>query len=81
LHNRTKQSELIDSMKRNTDNQFFRNLTEYLELRISSQKDLLVSTLDVDEMKRIQGRILELQELLKGLTRKPLKDQHTGAFG
>jgi phosphopantetheine adenylyltransferase len=69
-------------MKRNTDSQFFSNLTGYLELRISLQKDSLVSTVDMEEMKRIQGRVLELQEFLKALTRKPVAVQeHTGAFG
>jgi hypothetical protein len=69
-------------MKRNTDSQSFSNLTEYLELRISLQKDSLVSTVDMEEMKRIQGRVLELQEFLKALTRKPVAVQeHTGAFG
>jgi hypothetical protein len=68
-------------MKRNTDSQFFSNLTGYLELRISLQKDSLVSTVDMEEMKRIQGRVLELQEFLKALTRKPIEaKQATGSF-
>ena len=78
---KTKQSELIASMKRNTDNQFFRNLVAYLELRITLQKDCLVGSVDMDEIKRIQGRVLELQEFLKNLTRSTtVKDKHTGAF-
>jgi hypothetical protein len=78
---KTRQQELINDMKRNTDSQSFSNLTEYLELRISLQKDSLVSTVDMEEMKRIQGRVLEMQEFLKALTRKPVvAQQHTGAF-
>jgi hypothetical protein len=77
---KTVQKELIDLMKRNTDNQFFMNLTRYLELRITLQKDTLVGTLDMDEVKRIQGRVLELQEFLKALRRRPVEKQHTGSF-
>jgi hypothetical protein len=68
-------------MKRNTDNQFFSNLTDYLELRISLQKDAMVSAVDMEEIKRIQGRVLEMQDFLKALTRKPIEaKQATGAF-
>ena len=67
-------------MKRNTDNQFFCNLTEYLELRMTLQKDLIVNTTDMDEVKRLQGRCHELSEMLKALTRKPVEQQPTGAF-
>jgi hypothetical protein len=77
---KTKQQELIVAMKRNTDNQFFRNLTEYIELRISLQKDSLVRAEDEAEIKRIQGRVLEMQDFLKALTRKPVGQQATGAF-
>jgi hypothetical protein len=78
---KTRQQELINDMKRNTDSQFFGNLTEYLELRISLQKDSMVSSVDMEEVKRIQGRVLEMQELLKALTRKPVKStQYTGSF-
>jgi len=78
---KTRQQELINDMKRNTDSQSFSNLTEYLELRISLQKDAMVSAVDMDEIKRIQGRVLEMQEFLKALTRKPVDaSQYTGSF-
>jgi hypothetical protein len=77
---KTKQQELIKAMKRNTNSQFYSDLTSYLELRIGIQKDSLVSAVDMDEIKRIQGRVLEMQELLKALTRKPVQAQSTGAF-
>ena len=77
---KTKQQELSSAMKRNTDSPFFSNLTEYLELRLTLQKDSLVTAVDIDEVKRIQGRCLELSEMLKALTRKPVQAQSTGAF-
>ena len=78
---KTKQQNLIDAMKRNTDSSFFSNLTEYLKLRIRLQKDSLVGADDLTEINRIQGRVLEMDELLKALTRKPVEaSQHTGAF-
>lgn len=79
---KTKQREYLEAMKRNPDNHFFVSLTNYLELRIELQKDCLVGQPDMDEIKRIQGRVLELQEFLKGLTRKPSAvPEHTGGFG
>jgi hypothetical protein len=67
-------------MKRNTDNPFFVTLVKYLELRIALQKDSLVGAVDVDEIRRIQGRVLELQEFLKALQRVPVENKYTGSF-
>jgi hypothetical protein len=72
--------ELMDSMRRNTDNQFFRNLVDYLSLRLRLHKDMLVNAVDVDEIKRLQGRCLELSEMLRALQRPPIQAQSTGSF-
>jgi hypothetical protein len=78
LANRT---ELINRLKRNTDNQFFLDLVQLLEFRLSVIKDQLVKCTDEPETKRLQGRGQELQELITDLTRKPLvSKQATGAF-
>jgi len=78
---KTNEQALIEAMKRNTDSQSYSNLTEYLELRISLHMTTLVGAEDIAEIKRLQGRVLELQHFLKGLTRKPVAvQQHTGAF-
>jgi hypothetical protein len=77
----TKANELINSMKRNTDNQFYLNLVGYLELQLELKKTMLVGADDMDEVKRIQGRCRELSDMLKALTRKPVNvSQHSGAF-
>lgn len=68
-------------MRRNTDSQFYTDLIEYLELKLTLQKDTLVSAVDMDEIKRIQGRCLEISDMLKALTRKPVQTSNsTGSF-
>ena len=74
------QKELIASMKRNTDNQFFIDLVKFIELRITLNTMMLVTCLDMDEVKRLQGRVLELQEFKRDLARKPIKTQESGGF-
>ena len=77
---KTKQNELLNSLRRNTDNTFFINLVQLLDLKLGLIKDQLVRCIDDDETKRLQGRAMELSDLLAGLQRKPVKPQHTGAF-
>lgn len=71
---------LYSSLKRNPDNQFYLDLVKLLEFRLDVVKKQLVKAVEEGEMKRIQGRALELTELLQGLQRKPVQEQHTGAF-
>jgi hypothetical protein len=70
----------MDSMKRNTDNQFYRNLVDYLELKLSLAKQQLVGAVGIDDISKLQGRCLELSEMLKDLQRKALEPQFTGSF-
>lgn len=72
--------ELIDAMKRNTDNHFYMSLKEYAETRIYEVQELLVKETDMDNIMRLQGRATEMRELLDGLTRKPIAEQYEGAF-
>ena len=71
---------LYNSLRRNTDNSFYLDLIKLLEFKLDIAKSQLVDAVDVDEMKRLQGRAAELKEILVALQRKPIKSQLTGAF-
>ena len=76
-----KQTAIINRLKRNTDNQFYIDLLEYLDNRLEVIKVQLVNAPDDDEFKRLQGRGRELHEFITALTRKPIDvKQHSGAF-
>jgi hypothetical protein len=74
-------SEMYTSLKRNPDNKFFLDLIKLLEFKLDTSKTQLVKAVGVDEFQKIQGRALELTELLQGLQRKPVHKQPDGAFG
>ena len=76
----TKQQEYLEALKRNTDNSFYLNLVKLLELKLILIKDQIIRCIDDDEVKRLQGRGIELQDLISSLKRKPVKPQHTGSF-
>jgi len=78
---KTQQQEYITSMKRNPDGAQYKLLLKYLELRIGALKDQLLTESDMDEIKRIQGRGLEINDMLKALTRKPVVNEFDGAYG
>lgn len=71
----------IESLKRNPDGAAYKVLLHYLELRIEHCKDLLIKETDMDEVKRIQGRAMEIRDMLSGLTRKPVVNKFDGAYG
>jgi hypothetical protein len=73
-------TELYNSLKRNTDNQFYLDLIKLLEFRLDTAKGQLVDAVDIDEMKRLQGRAAELKDILTALQRRPIQSQQTGAF-
>ena len=72
--------ELLVSLQRNPDNQFYMQLRDYINRRSEEIRDLMCNETDMDEVKRLQGRAGELKDLLVGLDRKPVVDQYTGAF-
>lgn len=73
---------LMTSLKAHPDNDAFINLTTYLEFRISVIEKQLVKALEDDEIKRLQGRALELTEFLEDLRRRPVdaNASFTGSF-
>jgi hypothetical protein len=77
---KTRSRILIDSMKRNTESNFYLHLCEYLKLREHEVQELLCKTDDVHDIFRLQGRVTELNEFLKALERKPVVNQYDGAF-
>jgi hypothetical protein len=72
---------LIDSIRRNPDNNFLINLKKYLELRVSELNSQWPKVTDVEEIKRMQGRSLEIAEFLKALERVPVENKYDGAYG
>jgi hypothetical protein len=75
------QKEIINRLKRNTDNQFYVDLLDYSNGRLEVIKMQLLKCTDDDEFKRLQGRGRELDDLIMALTRKPVSiTQHTGSF-
>jgi ppGpp synthetase/RelA/SpoT-type nucleotidyltranferase len=74
------QTALFNNLKRSPDNQFYIDLTTLLNAKLDTVKDQLVESNDTEDILRLQGRAKELTELLKGLTRKPIKKQFDGAF-
>ena len=72
---------LMDSMKRNPDGAVYKLLLKYLELRIADLKEKLLTETDMDEVKRIQGRGLEIRDMILALTRKPVVNEFDGAYG
>jgi hypothetical protein len=78
---KTKQNEYLDSLRRNPDNQFYLTLVKLLQLKLDLAKDQWVRCTDDGEGKRLQGRALELEDLIKALKRKPVVvTEHTGSF-
>jgi hypothetical protein len=54
---------------------------DLLEFRLAVIKNQWLKGTDEDEGKRLQGRGLEIQEMITALTRKPVKEQtFTGSF-
>lgn len=55
-------------------------LERFITARLAEIQGQYKLQTDMDEVKRLQGRELELNDMLKGMTRRTLSDQHTGGF-
>ena len=71
---------LYNSLKRNTDNQFYVDLVKLLEFRLDTVKNQMIDTVDPNELHKLQGRGCELRDMLTSLQRRPVGAQRTGAF-
>lgn len=71
---------LYNSLRRNTDNSFYLDLVKLLEFKLDTVKNQLIDAVEINDMKRLQGRAAELKEMLTALQRKPIVRQQTGAF-
>jgi hypothetical protein len=80
LVNNKNRKVLLGLLKSHPTGESFINLTNYLEFQIETIKDKLMRVTDEDDIKRLQGRGLELTELLLDLRRIPVAPQATGAF-
>lgn len=76
---KSKQAEILKSLKLNTNGNSFKNLVAYLEFKLAAIHRQW-PTATGDELIKLQGRALELTEFLAALRRQPVKDQSTGAF-
>ena len=74
------ENQLFTSLKGSPENQFFLNLVSLLEYRLETVKNDLVDSDEIDTQVH-KGRARELKYLISGLTRKPVEEQFTGAFG
>ncbi len=73
---------LYNNIKRNPDNQFFKDLMTLLNFRLDTVKDQWIVSTDDRESTKLQGRAAELKDIISALSRKPVNDseQHTGSF-
>ena len=81
-HNSSKSvRELYTSLAGNPDNQYYLNLLEIVNSLLEETLKQLVKVTDKDEMLRLQGKALLLENFRANLTRKPVvAKQFTGSF-
>lgn len=72
---------MLDKLKRNPDNSFYLTLREFCIARQYEIQEEMVKETDMDNVKRLQGRAIELKDMLDSLTRKPVVNKHDGAYG
>jgi hypothetical protein len=71
----------MDKLKRVTDGTFYMTLQKYLEARIEELDAQWTGDTSIDLLRQLQGRKLEVQDILKQLTREPIKLQHLDGYG
>lgn len=72
--------EYMNSLKRVTDGTFYETLKKYFEARIQELDDQWTSA-NADEFKQLQGRKLEVKDMLRQLTSKPVQVEHLDGYG
>jgi hypothetical protein len=71
----------MDKLKRVTDGSFYTTLRDYLEARIKELDSQWTGDGSIDSFRQLQGRKLEVEDILKQLTREPIKMQSLDSYG
>jgi len=71
----------MDKLKRVTDGTFYITLQKYLEARIEELDSQWAGDTGIDLFRQLQGRKMEVQDILKQLTREPIKLQRLDSYG
>jgi len=72
----------LDNLKQSTSGLFYSSLKNYLEARITElDQQWATSNGSMDDFRQLQGRKLEISEMLKQLTSKPVKVQPLDGYG
>ena len=75
-------SSMYNSLKRSPDNQFYLNLIQLLEFKLSTIKNQLIDAEDDKEIHRLQAKAREIRDTLRGLELKPrVLDTYDGGYG
>jgi len=73
------ETQYLNNLRSYTEGKTYINLIGLLNCRLEILKTSLL-TAEGLEVQKIQGQAKEITHLLKSLTRKPMTQQHTGAF-
>jgi hypothetical protein len=73
------EESLLKGLRVSTDSKLFHNLMALLNSRLAKH-NIELRTADEKEFKIVQGKAQEIDHLIKGLTRRALGKQYTGAF-
>ena len=71
----------MDDLKRVTDGTFYVTHRNYLEARKKELDEAWASDGSIDSFRQLQGRKLEVQEILKQLTSRPVKILPLDSYG
>lgn len=63
----------LSNLKRDTQSSYYESLVGYIDIRISDIDSQWAYISDLDDLKRLQGRRLELTDLRKHLVSRPVE--------
>ena len=63
----------LSNLKRDTQSSYYESLVGYIDIRISDIDSQWAYISDLDDLKRLQGRRLELTDLRKHLISRPVE--------